>query len=50
MEIKHNNAVVYIYGKVDRKKIEEATVIFMTKIKRSKDNGNDDKTRTIKEK
>ena len=50
MEIKHNNAVVYIYGKVDRKKIEEATVIFMSKIQRSKKNGNDNKTRTIKEK
>jgi hypothetical protein len=50
MKTRYNNAVIYIYGKVNRKKIEEATVIFMTKIKRSKDDGNDNKTRSIKEK
>lgn len=50
MEIKYSNAVVYIYGKVDRERIEESTIEFMTKVQRSKKNGNNDKTRTIKEK
>lgn len=50
MEIKYNNAVVYIYGKVDRNKIEEATIIFMRKVQRSKIDGNNNKTGTIKEK
>ena len=49
MEIKYNNAVVYIYGEIDRKTIEESTIEFMTKVQRSKKNGNDNKTRTIKE-
>lgn len=50
MEIKYNNAVVHIYGKVDRKNIEEATIVFISNVQRSKKNGNNNKTRTIKEK
>ena len=50
MEIKYNNSVVRIYGKVDRERIEDATISFMRKVQRSKDNGNNSKTRTIKEK
>ena len=50
MEIKYSNAVIRIYGKVDRERIEESTIEFMTKVQRSKKNGNNDKTRTIKEK
>lgn len=49
MKIKYNNSHIYVRGRVNREYIEEATIIFMTKIKRSKDNGNNDKTRTIKE-
>ena len=50
MEIKYNNAVINIRGKVDREKIEDATIMFMTKVQRSKKNGNNNKTRDIKEK
>lgn len=50
MEIKCNNAIVRMHGKVDRERIEEATVIFMTRVQRSNNNGNNNKTRTIKEK
>lgn len=50
MEIKYNNSVVRIYGKVDREKIEDATVAFMRKVQRSKDNEYNSKTRAIKEK
>lgn len=40
MRIRYNKATIYIYGKVNKKKIEEATIIFMTKIKRRKNDGN----------
>lgn len=50
MEIKYNNATIYIYGDVNRKTIEEATIIFMNNIQRRNQNGNDNKTRTIKKK
>jgi len=50
MEIKYSNSVVRIYGKVDRERIENATIAFMRKVQRSKDNGYNNKTRTIKEK
>ena len=39
-----------MHGKVDREKIENATVIFMTRVQRSKKNGDYNKTRDIKEK
>lgn len=49
MKIKYNNSHIYVRGRVNREYIEEATIIFMTKVQRSKKNGNDDKTRIIKE-
>ena len=48
--IKYGKATIYIHGKVDREKIEEATIIFMNNVMRSRKNGNSNKTRTIKEK
>lgn len=50
MQIRCGIATVYIHGKVDKEKIEEATVIFMNKIQRRKNNGYNNKTRDIKEK
>lgn len=50
MRVKHNNATIYIYGEVNREKIEEATKTFMSYIQRSKKNGNNNTTRSIKEK
>lgn len=51
MEIKYNNAIVNIQGKVDREKIEEATIIFMQKvIRETNQNGNKHTSGTIKEK
>ena len=50
MIIKHGKATIYIHGTVDREKIKEATIIFMTNVMRSKKNGNDNKTGNIKEK
>ena len=50
METKYNNAVVRIQGKVDKKRIKEATIKFMVNVQRSKKDGDDDKTGTIKEK
>ena len=50
MEIKHNKATIRISGNVDREKLEKATIIFMSKVMREIQNGNDNKTRTIKEK
>ena len=50
MEIKYNNAVIYIYGKADRERIEDATIAFMRKVQRSRNDGNNNKTRIIKEK
>ena len=50
MEIKYNNSVVRIQGKIDRKKLEIETIKFMTKVQRSKKNEHDNKTRIIKEK
>ena len=49
MKIIHNNAIVYVYGKINRNKIEEATIIFMRKVQRSKIDGNYNKTGNIKE-
>lgn len=48
MQIKYDKATIYIYGHVNKEKIEEATISFMRKV-RSK-NGNDNTSRTIKEK
>lgn len=31
-QYKYNNAIINIRGKVDREKIEEATIIFMKKV------------------
>lgn len=39
-----------MHGKVDKEKIENATAIFMTRVQRSRKNGNNDKTGTIEEK
>lgn len=50
MKTKYNNATIYIYGEVNREKIEEATIIFMRNIQRSKKHEHDNKTRSIKEK
>ena len=50
MRIKHNKATIHIYGETNRKKIEEATIRFMTNVQRSKKNGNDNTTRTIEKK
>ena len=50
MRIKHDKAIIYIYGEVNSKKIEEATIEFMTNVQRRNQNGNNDKTRTIKKK
>ena len=50
MKIKYNNSHIYVRGRVNREYIEEATIIFMKKVQRSKKNGNNNKTRTIKEK
>ena len=41
------NASVKITGEVNLDKIEEATIIFLKKLKRRKKNGDDDKTRII---
>ena len=50
MEMKYNNAIINIQGKVDREKVEKATIIFMRNVQRSKKNGNNNTSRTIKEK
>lgn len=50
MEIKYNNATIRIRGEINRTSIEEATVMFMRNVQRSKKHGNNDKTGIIKEK
>ena len=50
MKIKYNNATIYVYGEVNREKIEEATIIFMRNIQRRKKDEYDNKTGSIKEK
>lgn len=50
-EFRYNNATIRIAGEVNREKIEEATIIFMKKVQRSrKKNDNNDQTRTITKK
>ena len=46
-EFRCKNATVKITGEVNLDKIEEATIIFLKKLKRRKKNGDDDKTRII---
>ena len=50
MKIKYNNATIRMNGQVNKEKIKEATIVFMSKYKGVKDNGNDNTSRTIKEK
>lgn len=50
MKIKYNNSHIYVRGRVNKEYIEEATIIFMKKVQRSKNDGNKHKTRDIKEK
>lgn len=50
MKIKYNNSYIYVRGRVRKEHIEEATIIFMKKVQRSKNNGNEHKTGDIKEK
>lgn len=50
MKIKFNNSYIYVRGRVRKEHIEEATIIFMKKVQRSKNDGNKHKTRDIKEK
>ena len=51
MKVKYNNVTVYINGKVDREKLKTATIIFMRKvIKEKNQNGNKHTSGDIKEK
>lgn len=50
MKIKYNNSYIYVRGRVNKEYIEEATIIFMRNIQRSKKHEHDNKTRNIKEK
>ena len=50
MKIKYNNATIRMNGQVNKEKIKEATIVFMSKYKGVKNNGNNNTSRTIKEK
>lgn len=51
MKIKFNNSYIHVRGRVRKEHIEEATIIFMRKvIKEKNQNGNKHKTGDIKEK
>ena len=50
MRIKYNKATIHIYGEIKQEKIKEATVMFMRNVQRSGKDGNNNKTRNIKEK
>lgn len=55
MEYKYGNAIIRVRGEIDRKKIEDATIIFFKKVntyRRNKDKekrniGNDDTSRAV---
>lgn len=45
---RYKNAIINVHGEVDRKKIEEATLIFMRKVIRSKKkHGNKNTSRAV---
>lgn len=45
---RYKNAIVNMHGKVDREKLEAATIKFMKKVERSKrKNDNENKTRAV---
>ena len=51
MKIKFNNSYIYVRGRVNKEYIEEATIMFMRKvIKEKNQNGNKHTTRDLKEK
>lgn len=50
MKIKYNNSYIYVRGRVHKEQIEEATIIFMKKVQRSKNNGNIHTSRNNEEK
>lgn len=50
MKIKYNNSYIYVRGRVNKEYIEEATILFMRKVQRSKNNGNKHTSGDIKEK
>ncbi len=48
MKIKYNNAIIHVQGEVDRKRIENAAVIFAKKAqRRKKQNGNKNTSRAV---